>query len=228
MTEHRYGEKPELVANFNHLSMDEVMYYLYLPVFMKNPKMKRCEGRDVTDIRLPGNLELLRPMIKTAVMSKFGGDTVFPYKYIYVSARKGWATRDNPLNRPGWHCDGFGSDDMNFIWWKGKGTRFAVQKFVDISEDHVISMKQFQDQLQSYNIQTSMFDQWLYHISPYVVHATPDITTPGMRQFVKISFSNDKYNLYNNSHNYAFDYKWDMVDRSEVRNDTSKAQGDKA
>jgi len=36
----------------------------------------------------------------------------------------------------------------------------------------------------------------------------------------------EKYNLYNNSHNYLFDYEWEMVDREETRNDTTAAQRD--
>ena len=39
------------------------------------------------------------------------------------------------------------------------------------------------------------------------------------RTFIKVSFSDQKYNLKGNTHNYLFDYEWDMIDRSVSRND---------
>jgi len=47
-----------------------------------------------------------------------------------------------------------------------------------------------------------------------------------MRQFIKISLSNNKYNLENNSHNYLFPYDWPMHSRELIRNDPHKAQQD--
>jgi len=147
------------------------------------------------------------------------------HKYIYLSARKGWATRDNPLNRPGWHCDGFGTDDLNYVWWKGPGTRFAIQRFFNILPDHKKSLTQFDGQVNERKT-VSYPSGGLYEINPYVVHATPIITHPQWRQYVKISFSDHKYNLENNSHNYLFDYDWPLTPREEARNDPHSAQKD--
>lgn len=208
----RYGASPVLIGQFDNIDLREVMYYLYLPVKMGN-----------SDIRLPPNVECCLPLIYAADAWALRHGA---YEYVYLSARKGWATPDNPLNRPGWHADGFGTDDLNAVWWRGPGTRFAEHDFGEISKDHVESLRQFEERI-DYRHVGSRNVGGLYGIDPYVVHATPNIDVPGcMRQYVKISFSNHQYNLENNSHNYLFDYDWPLHPREEVRNDTSSAGRD--
>jgi len=203
-----YGKPPIEVGHFN-FDLPEVMYYLYLPVLIEN-----------SGIQLPPNVQCCRALIVRSILaSRY-------YRYVYLSARKGWASPDNPLNRPGWHCDGFGTDDMNYVWWAGPGTRFAVQSFIDISTDHVKSQEQFENQIDGGTI-IHPPEHNLYALDPYVVHATPLIEPPGcMRQFVKVSLSNHRYNLENNSHNYLLDYDWPLHSRDEIRNDTHRAQLD--
>ncbi len=221
-----YGRAPELIASMPDLDLREVMYYLYLPVFMVG-----AMRRDGQTLMLPPNVECLRPLIDRATVCEMRAKRTF--RYIYLSARKGWATPDNPLNRPGWHCDGFGTDDMNYVWWKGPGTRFAPGMFGDVPTDPVESLKYFSE-LADYehayrriNVSTPP-EGHIYRIDPFVVHATPLIETPCWRQYVKVSFSNHRYNLENNSHNYLFDYDWPLTPREDVRNDTHKAQRDYA
>ena len=208
-----YGDEPRNCGLVD-TSIPEVMYYLYLPVFMRSIR---------SEIRLPPNLECCRQIIHQTI-----GYVPRQYEYIYISARKGWATPDNPLNRPGWHCDGFGTDDMNYVWWKGDGTRFAIQPFNGISNDHVKSLEQFEQQVNSVSIKTYP-ESTVYELHPKVVHATPLINPPGqMRQYVKVSFSDHKYNLENNSHNHLFEYEWPLMNREITRNDTHAAQKDYA
>jgi hypothetical protein len=204
-----YGKLP---ADLGAVACDlkEVMYYLYLPVRMGN-----------SAVLLPSNIECIRPLIQRAELhaNKQGKC----YRYCYVSARKGWATPDNPLNRPGWHCDGFGTDDLNFVWWAGPGTRFAHQAFENIKPDHSQSLTQFDEQVRSENIVTFP-ERCLYVIDPSVVHATPQIEAPGCwRQYIKISMSDERYNLENNSHNYMFTYNWPLHSREMERNDPHRA-----
>lgn len=212
-----YGKAPELIARFSMIDLQEVMYYLYLPVIMRNI--------DKGDIRLPGNLKDLWAMVDIADShaTRLHGQ---PYTYAYVSARKGWATPDNPLNRPGWHCDGFGTDDLNYVWWTGPGTRFALQAFEGIVSDHNRSLKQFDEQVDPRCVFTYP-EKGLYMIDPSVVHATPIIEPPGcMRQYIKVSLSDHQYNLENNSHNYLFNYQWELHSRDLIRNDPHRAQKD--
>jgi hypothetical protein len=205
----KYGCAPIRLGRFN-FNLPEVMYYLYLPVRI-----------DDSRIALPPNVEVCRPIIEEAL-----ANAPRRYRYVYLSARKGWASPDNPLNRPGWHCDGFGTNDMNYVWWAGPGTRFAVQEFHDISEDHIVSQRQFEQQVES-QWDAAWPERNLYALDPYVVHATPLIDAPGcMRQFVKISLSDRRYNLENNSHNYLLNYDWPLHSRDVIRNDTHRAQLD--
>lgn len=206
-----YGEAPKVVGTYPLENLNEYMHYLYLPIKMG------IRGR----LRVPANLKNFEPMFAWCV--NFGPRM---YEYAYVTARKGYATPDNPLNRPGWHCDGFGTDDYNFIWWKGAGTRFAVQPFAHIDNDHVASLKQFDFQVEP-NAICAYREGTVLGLSPYVVHATPLIRAPGeIRQFIKVSLSDHQYNLKDNSHNYLFDYKWEMKDRNLMRNDPHRAQLD--
>lgn len=208
-----YGKLPVYLGHFG-LDLPEVMYYLYLPISMEH-----------SEVRLPPNLECLSDMVSMSMdwTKKFHSRQ---YRYVYISARKGYATPDNPLNRPGWHCDGFGTDDLNFVWWQGPGTRFAYQSFEGIVSDHNRSIKQFDEQVQEKNVITYP-EKGLYQIDPSVVHATPIIPPPGcFRQYVKISMSEHQYNLENNSHNYLFNYKWQMHSRDSLRNDPHRSQLD--
>lgn len=201
----KYGKIPLAIGKFD-IKIPEMMRYLYLPVRM---------GGYLGDVRLPNNIECLRPLIMESM------DRCHGYEYCYVSAQRGIASPGNALNRPGWHCDGFGTDDRNAIWWDGPGTRFAVQDFSDISADENESLDQFDAQVASFMIQ-EYSEHTLYLIDPFVVHAVPIITEVCDRSFVKISFSDQKYNLEGNSHNYLFDYSWEMKPRHSTRNITSK------
>lgn len=217
-----YGKPPEVVIGHFPLDWDEYMHWLYLPVDMPT---------GVPGFRLPPNLEFLRWMLirieryeREFHRNKFD--------YIYVTARRGFATPGNPLNRPGWHADGFGTQDVNYIWCDAYPTRFACGEFVNISSDHVKSAEQFEDQVAAGSIDgtISVFSgaaNTVYRLDPSVIHATPEIPAPGGdRSFLKVSLSNDRYNLRGNSHNHLFDYDWKMWDRAEVRNDPAYAGGD--
>lgn len=204
-----YGKLP-IYCDSYMFDLPEVMYYLYLPVRMHGSRLLT-----------PGNLDCCREMI-AAAEAHAGRE----FAYTYLSARKGYATPDNPLNRPGWHCDGFGTDDLNYVWWVGPSTRFAHQSFSGIVSDHNRSLTQFTEQVSENSIVTYP-ERGLYQLDPTVVHATPIIEPPGcMRQYVKVSLSDSRYNLENNSHNYAFDYSWPLHSRDALRNDPAGAQMD--
>jgi hypothetical protein len=211
-----YGGNPTRVIAVD-AKIDEFMHYLYLPVMMPEEPF----------MAVPERLECIQPIINAAIVFETTiCDQDLSEMYVYVSVRRGWATPDNPLNRPGWHCDGFGTNDINYVWWDGAGTRFAIQDFDNITTDHEDSMGQFEAQIAPRNI-VEFESKTLYRIDPYIVHATPAIEPPGqMRSFVKVSISPHRYNLLGNSHNYLFDYGWEMHDRSLVRNDPAYPEAD--
>jgi hypothetical protein len=210
----RYGEAPIDLGTVD-LDLVEMMHWLYLPV-------KMAGGRG---IRIPPNLGLhggSGRLLQLVEDLCYWGE--FDDHYVYVTARNGYATPDNPINRPGWHTDGFGTDDVNFIWSNRWPTRWSPSDFGDVSTSHIDSMRQFTERATTIE---HMEAGHLYRLSPYVVHTAPEIPPPGgMRQFLKISCSKHKYNLVGNSHNYEFDYLWPMVDRDMIRNDPSAAGKD--
>lgn len=220
----RYGAAPEFLGLEPNLVLPEVMYYLYLPVFM--PEQAEL------GLRLPGNVECCRHLVNEARSHALRASLDMKRHYVYLSARKGWATPDNPLNRPGWHCDGFGTGDLNYVWWDGASTRFLLGDLGDVPEDHVRSLEHFEQMGSSTLGSKRRIDHGqphcLYALDPYVVHATPEIKKGEMRSYVKVSVSRHRYNLENNSHNYLFDYSWPLHGREDVRNDTFKAQRDYA
>ena len=210
----QYGNAPESLGVVD-IDFHEYMHYMYLPI--------KIHG----EWSLPDNLCFATTQIQMAVAEEESRGN--QWDYVYVTARRGYATPGNPLNRPGWHADGFGTDDINYVWTDRYPTLFAVGRFEGISEDHVQSTAQFEEQIASRrDIATITYqDMELLRLDSSVVHAAPEIPAPGgERSFFKVSFSNDKYNLIGNAHNYGLDYEWDMFERELVRNDPSTAGKD--
>jgi len=219
-----YGEPPVEHSFHEFPEWQEFMHYLYLPVRLK-------DGPE--DVILPPNLEFLRQVIEYCWSSVYQDHRHLNDPYIYVTARRGFATPGNPLNRPGWHCDDFGGEDINYIWSDRWPTRFLVREMGDggrdlgVPSDDEESMHYFEafasdPQHYGLHIETARGGQ-LLELNPWVIHSTPEIGAPGgMRSFFKISFSNHRYNLKGNSHNHLLGYRWHMFDRGEVRNSTDE------
>lgn len=219
----KYGEGPVHLGRFELAEWQEFMHYLYLPVRMVGPDSPAGTDRR-PQFRYPERLAFLAPMVEAAWRDSWSQG--HPASYVYLTVRRGFASPDNPLNRPGWHCDGFGTDDVNYVWWDTHSTRFALQDFDEVNPGHVESMCDFEAQIRPECV-VSYEDRGLYRLSPYVVHATPEIPAPGcLRSFVKISCSKHRYNLEGNSHNYLFEYDWPMHPRSAARNDPIYGEAD--
>ncbi len=214
-----YGTPPLDITHFDP-DWSEFMHYLYLPVVI--PGMG-------DDIRLPPRLEFVRPLVELVIERERFVSMDDP-RHIYVTARHGFAAPGNPLNRPGWHADGFGTDDINYIWADRWPTLFAVGDFGEISTDHVRSVEQFTERIAAPGSTIAVspgYERVVYRLDPSVIHAAPEIPPPGgERSFLKISVSPDRYNLRGNSHNHLFDYRWRMWSRDEVRNHPAWAGGD--
>lgn len=206
MRDHEYGQQPLDLGIHEDLELSEHMSYLYLPVRMAGGQ----------DIRLPHNLANLRRVL-TGVASLFAD----PDHYIYVTAKRGYGTQ----SRPGWHSDGFGTEDLNIVWAKGASTRFSFANFGDVPEGHAEAMEHF-TRIAAKNAEYAYNDMQLLLMDQYVVHRPPAVPGNEPRQFIKITLSTNKFNLDGNSHNPQFDYNWKMYDRLEVRNMEHRAETD--
>ena len=198
-----YGREPKVLGKLQ-LQPSEMCFVQYLPIAMPD---------FIGALRIPANLCWTRPIVEAAL---FAQADISLDKYIYLTVKHLWVTPDNVGNRPGWHTDGFGSDDLNIIWADKYPTEFCVQDF-NLSDCHEKSMQEMEEQVRPENILTYpegsviLIDKWN-------VHRSPVIQESGFRTFVKVSISKEKYNLRGNAHNYLFPYNWEMHDRQATRN----------
>lgn len=180
----------------------ELMFVQYMPVAIPGQPT----------VQVPKNLEWLLPMVYEACEYASLKD------HIYVTAKRLYVCPGSSGNRPGWHTDGFGTNDKNFIWYDSNPTEFCVQSFrFKNMEDHEESMHDMEMQADSRNIITYPA-KTLLQLDSSIVHRVAQNDFYGYRTFVKISISKDKYNLEGNAHNHLLDYDWKMYPREEHRN----------
>lgn len=207
-----YGRLPVLLGKFD-IDLNEVMYYLYLPISLA--------GSD--EVKLPAQLRKIQPLID-AIKKDIGQR--FTDEYIYVTIKRMYVGGGISPNRPGWHADGFMTDDLNYIWYDCLPTIFNGSDF-KITQDHLKSLEEFETQAREDEC-IRFISTNLLKLDQYVVHRVNDPPEKSiMRTFIKISVSPNKYNLKDNSHNYELDYEWEMFDREAIRNDPTKAQKDR-
>jgi len=197
---------PEIVGPDIQLDCQEMMIYMYLPV-----KFPEHDGTDWRDLNLPLRLEFLKPLLAQIREEDVKG------RYVYLTVKHTYVTPSSMTQRPGWHIDGFGTDDINYIWYSHCPTQFALQ-FFDLSDDDAQSLIDMNEQVQEKSIHLFP-NHSLLRLQAKEVHRTnQDHEYEGMRTFVKVSCSKERYNLDGNSHNYMLNYDWDMANRDDVRN----------
>jgi hypothetical protein len=207
-----YGKLPKDIGTYI-LHPNEVHYYLYLPVSMPGN----------STIALPRALWWLQRLIDAVRNDE---PTRFRNEYVYATVKRMFVGGGVTPNRPGWHCDGFLTNDLNYVWYDCVPTLFNSSEFT-ITPDHLESLREFEGQALPCNT-TTYPNLTLLKLDSHVVHAVGEAPEQVMRTFVKISLSPEQYNLSDNSHNYEIDYEWKMFDRAAIRNDPHRAQRDSA
>lgn len=200
----RYGALPEDLGLID-LAPVEMMFWMYCPV--------KVPGRSIA---IPENLEQFRPLLMRA-WERDG----FKDRYVYLTAKTLWVAGDYIGNRPGWHSDGFGTDDVNYIWYDRAPTEFYEDNF-ELPADCADSMTIMEQRAVRAKIITYP-DKHLLRLTPEVIHRSPVGFKPGMRTFVKVSISKDRYNLEGNSINHGLGESWPLVPREPVRNHPARA-----
>lgn len=218
---------PELIGSYE-VENPEMMFCMYLPIKFAGDSKRY----------LPGNLSPYKDIINSSfndytslMYEKFRKDTVtlrdrismfskhMDETYVYITVKHLHVSPRYSGNRGGWHIDGFGTQDINYIWTDKFPTEFCLQDF-NLSDDCEESLREMEEQARVGNIATFP-EKSLLRLNSSVVHRVPEIKESGMRTFVKISFSKEKYNLVGNAHNYMKTYKWEMIERKENRNHTN-------
>lgn len=200
---HYYGEPPIIISNNISISPTEMCFVQYLPI-----KMSYFEQLG-DDVKIPNNLLWTQPLIDLIHKD------ILQDHYVYLTVKHIYVSPNNMGNRPGWHSDGFQTDDINYIWTDKFPTEFCIQHF-NIDNDCQKSMTQMQEQVNLNNIKT-YGENSLVKLNQFNIHRTPEIGC-GYRTFIKISLSKNQYNLQGNAHNYLFDYQWNMKQRMDERN----------
>lgn len=201
-----YGKAPAVVRNDIKVACNEMMFYQYMPISMPGDGGWHVEPR----------LDCFDQLI-TYAFEDFAD--VFGYRalrehYAYITAKSLYVKPGQPFNRPGWHSDGFMTNDINYIWSDQSPTEFAVQLF-KISMDDQVSMVDMENQARHI---WSYPNNTLLRLDQFNIHRVGLSNYEGVRTFVKISFSKDKYDLIGNTKNYLLNYNWEMRPRGSSRN----------
>lgn len=201
-----YGSAPVEVAKIK-CDVEEMFFYQYLPIHITGGY-----------VPIPDQLRVFDKVVWECIRDfRLLGKTWMEYK-IYLTAKRLFVTEGCGLNRDGWHTDGFGSDDINYIWCDTLPTKYICGEFRNVPQDHVESLKHF-EHLGNGNTHHYCNVNTIYRLDDTVIHAQDNYKgSPTLRTFVKVSFSKERYNLRGNSHNYLLDYNWEMKDRDLERN----------
>lgn len=135
--------------------------------------------------------------------------------YIYITAKRQYQKLDQGFNRAGWHSDLFKTDGVSYLWMDSQPTVFNCSRF-NLSDDEYLSMEEMEQQALPENNVVYPRNSIL-RLNQYCIHRRGQII-PGYRTFVKISFSDKRFDLEGNTHNYLLDYDWDMFPRNKDRN----------
>lgn len=206
LTDAIYGAPPVDLGLID-LSPVEMMFWMYCPI--KLP-------RQLSTV-LPRNLRQFDPIINAVIAdcSDIGYD-----RYIYITAKTLFATPENPGNRPGWHSDGFLTDDLNYIWCDANPTIFwEPEERFRFPADHAASLPQMNALAE--NDPDHFFTykpKHLLRLDQTVLHKVDTNIHPGLRTFVKISVSRHRYALRGNSINHELAPDWIYADRQADRN----------
>ena len=196
-----YGNLPEDLGLID-LSPVEMMFWMYCPI--STPGELDC---------VPANLRQFQPIINAVCQRD---PAAFEDSYVYLTAKTLWVSGDNIGNRPGWHSDGFGTDDVNYIWYDRAPTEFISDSF-QLPSDCADAMERMSVRAIGQPIVTYP-NKHLLRLTPSVIHRSPVGFAPGMRTFVKVSISQDRYNLEGNSVNHGLRETWPLVPRQAERN----------
>jgi len=200
-----YGTAPVDLGLID-LSPTEMMFWLYCPI-----KLPYGHGA------VPENLLQYRPLIEAVHADCYDR---WEESFIYVTAKTLHVSSGAPGNRPGWHSDGFLTDDLNYIWCDANPTVFYEgDRLHSFAEDHNASLTEMDVICDQASGSWKRYPvKHLLRLDQTVLHKVDDRIAPGVRTFVKISVSSHRYALKGNSINHRLATDWVYGDRQAERN----------
>lgn len=212
----KYGQQPVNLGE-HIIKCNEMMFTQYLPIKLSNSE-HGANNDDYPHQTLESRFDCFKPLIVAAeddFICQFGFDA-FDASYMYLTAKHMYQPSNTSFNRLGYHSDGFMTSDINYVWCDQSPTVFNDSEF-ELTQDDVISMVEMNAQADP-NKEITYGNNSLLRLNQFNIHRVQEDNKGGMRTFVKISFSTDKYNLVGNAKNYLLDYDWEMVERKNERN----------
>lgn len=186
----------------------EMLFWMYCPISVPGN----------IHYTLPDNLAHFAPIVN---QTRAYLTERFRHNFAYLTAKTLWVEGNYIGNRPGWHIDGYRTDDVNFIWSDRAPTEFVLGSF-QLSNDCDTSLAEMAiigDEAEEAGTIRTWPDKHLLMLDPMVIHRSPVAFEPGMRTFVKVSLSPDRYDLKGNSINHKLpSTSWPLVDRQPTRN----------
>lgn len=203
----KYGDLPKSLG-IHEAKCSEMLFYQYLPIKLAGAIVPVFEERIIPFSNLIG-------VCNCDYIADYGLSS-YVNSHIYLTVKHMYVSPNCSFNRPGWHSDGFMSNDINYVWCDKYPTTFNSSCF-ELTEDHDLSLVEMESQALPVN-DVLYNEMELLRLDQYNIHKVSEVEKPGMRTFFKLSFSSDMYNLIGNSKNYLIDYDWDMKQRKEERN----------
>jgi hypothetical protein len=190
-----YGAAPVDLGRFD-LDTSEMMFWLYLPIKVPG------QFQPTVPPQLANHMPIVQAVFQDLSYERWVAS------YVYLSVKITHVTPDAPGNRPGWHSDGFLTDDLNYIWADRNPTEFFVtDRPFKVSEDHAESLvdletiadspwKKFNDRTEHAKV------NHLYRLDQTNIHRVSVNVESGKRAFIKVSVSDKPYAQIGNSINH--------------------------
>lgn len=197
-----YGVLPADLGLVN-INPVEMMFWMYCPI--ATPR----EG-----FVIPSNLSQYSAILDAI---EAYDHEAFDGRYVYLTAKTLWVSGGYIGNRPGWHSDGFGGSDVNYVWYDRAPTEFLLDDFA-LPSDCADAMSHMEARAAGSGRIVTYPDKHLLRLDQRVVHRCPVDFADGLRTFVKVSISKERYNLEGNSLNHGLSEQWPMMARGVERN----------
>ncbi|WP_051447587.1 hypothetical protein [Rhizobium leguminosarum] len=192
-----YGAEPKDLGRLD-LDTAEMMFWLYTPIklpgmWMETPPQQLVKYDPLLDV------------VRFDVIDTFG-EKRWTDSYVYLSVKILHVTPDAPGNRPGWHSDGFMTNDLNYIWSDRNPTEFFIAKVpMSVRADHSVSLVDFEleisQPLHSDRREHATVNH-LYRLDQTNIHRVSLNVESGKRAFIKVSVSDKPYAQLGNSINH--------------------------
>ncbi len=176
-----------------------------------------------SEYKIPDNLAAVVNQIISSVHAISDHLYENDWKYnCYITIKRDYVAPNSTGKRPGWHIDGFKSDQHNYIWSDCIPTEVCTGKF-ELSNDHEISLEEMLTQSRGNDKFThTLLENTLYEMNQECVHRPSVNNTDNsiLRTFIKITYSTELFNCAGNAWNYKLPHIVYDKKRSADRNHT--------